>query len=250
MNKILIALFSAAFFLGLATRSVSACVLVEPFPSVSQKYADSDLVVIATVISVTNGPGEQTVEFQVRQTFKGKPASRIFAHQPRTNCDPDFIEDIGNTFLLYLAGGPNGLPQRVIAALGGRFDREKEDLLWLKKLPGALDRTRIAGTVSVYQEQPFAFVKAVAGVKVRIFNSKNSFEVTTDENGVYEVWDLPPGKYQIEPELPQGLGLNFTLDRGRTDWESPGQDGDRLASRLKIVGTKGSVGRDFVLKVN
>lgn len=31
---------------------------------------------------------------------------------------------------------------------------------------------------------------------------KKTYETKTDENGVFEIYDLPPGKYFIEPEMP------------------------------------------------
>jgi uncharacterized surface anchored protein len=44
----------------------------------------------------------------------------------------------------------------------------------------------------------------VAGRNVRIIGKNKTFQTATDEHGVYEVYGLPPGNYQIAPEMPYG----------------------------------------------
>jgi hypothetical protein len=45
----------------------------------------------------------------------------------------------------------------------------------------------------------------VAGRKIRIVGASGTYETKTDENGIFEIYDLPPGKYRLEPEIPAGL---------------------------------------------
>ena len=53
--------------------------------------------------------------------------------------------------------------------------------------------------------------------KVRIIGRKKTHVTTTDEDGVYEIYGLPPGRYTIEPELPFGWKVDeFHLTRKYT----------------------------------
>jgi hypothetical protein len=44
----------------------------------------------------------------------------------------------------------------------------------------------------------------VTGMNVRIIGKNKTFQATTDEHGVYEIYGLPPGKCLIAPEMPYG----------------------------------------------
>ena len=61
-------------------------------------------------------------------------------------------------------------------------------------------RTRISGTLSFAKETG----ESVAGRKIRIVGAGYSYEVKTDEKGVYEISDVPAGRYSVEPEIPPG----------------------------------------------
>jgi hypothetical protein len=78
------------------------------------------------------------------------------------------------------------------------------------------------------------------GVKVKLIGESKTHEVFTDKNGVYEAYDLPPGKYVIEPEIPLNLKLSFTSI-------SFGDGRGRLSLELK---DKSCAGIDFYLTEN
>jgi hypothetical protein len=151
--------------------------------------------------------------------------------------------------LLYLVRDKEtGRYTELAAGIGGRVEREHENLYWLDNLPQSLGRNRISGTVHAYQNQPFAFTDYVAGAGIRIFNGRNSFEVFTDKNGVYEIWDVPVGKYQIRPSLPPGFRLNFTLERGAVDFASPESiNPESNAAAVIDIRPRGCGGVDYVV---
>jgi hypothetical protein len=42
------------------------------------------------------------------------------------------------------------------------------------------------------------------GTKVRIIGAKKTHVTKTDQHGVFEIYDLPAGRYLVEPEIPAG----------------------------------------------
>ena len=55
-----------------------------------------------------------------------------------------------------------------------------------------------------YERAPVVVVARVASVE-----KAAKYETTTDENGVFEIYDLPPGNYRLEPELQTGLTIDL-----------------------------------------
>ncbi len=150
--------------------------------------------------------------------------------------------------LLYLIRNQKTKKYSAIAeGMGGRVEREHENLYWLNNLPKSLNRTRLSGTVALYKDAPFEFVDYVGGTKVRVFNGEKSFEVLTDNNGVYEIWDIPVGKYQIEPILPLNVKLGLDLEKGLIDFDSLKKNNPNTNAVLIEIQPKGCGGIDFVV---
>ena len=117
-----------------------------------------------------------------------------------------------------------------------------DDLLYLQKLPEAAKTTRISGEIEHYEDDPekgFTSMGPIAGAKVKIAGEGKTYEVSTDSNGVYELYGLPPGKYMIEPEIPPGLKIRFPMAFGAIAAE-----GNKLTVELQANSCAGS---DFLL---
>lgn len=69
----------------------------------------------------------------------------------------------------------------------------------------------------------------------------------TDKNGVYEIWDIPVGRYQIEPILPLDLKLRFGLEKGLVDFDSLKKNNPNTNAVLIEIHSKGCGGIDFVV---
>lgn len=235
-----------AFALGVETPL--ACMYGPPYKTVCETYAQADSVIVGKIESVVGDDANQTVVIKVERTFKGKSRKEIVLHQPQSTCDWDFSGEVGETFLLYLARNQKTNKYSAIAeGMGGRVQTENENLYWLSNLPKSLNRTRLSGTVALYKNEPFEFIDYVAGTKVRVFNEEKSFEVLTDGNGVYEIWDIPVGKYRVEPLLPSGLRLSLDLERGVVDFDSLKKDDPNTSAVLIEIQPKGCGGIDFVV---
>ena len=224
-----------------STSSANACSCGRT-PTVLDSYDWAEVVVIVRAVSVEKASPEQTAPngqmsngrnyvdgvksttMSVEEVFKGTlkvGEEMIFAQGGGADCIWTFNEkDIGKKFLFYLKrfGESKGViamtsagSRKVdrgdstvwIAGTCGRstnVDYAGDDLLYLKHLDKMRGRTRISGTFSFANETG----ERVAGRKIRIVGAKKQYQVETDENGVYEIYDVPGGKYTIEPEIPKG----------------------------------------------
>ncbi|HEX8282163.1 MAG TPA: hypothetical protein VF588_02360 [Pyrinomonadaceae bacterium] len=225
-----------------------ACMYGPPYKTVCESYAQADAVIVGKIESVDGDHLNQSVVIKVERTFKGRKRKEFVLSQPQSTCDWDFSGEVGKTMLLYLVRHRETNKYSALAqGMGGRVEKEQENLYWLNKLPKALNRTRLSGAVRLYKNDPFEFVNFPVGVKVRVFNRENSFEVLTDKSGVYEIWDIPVGKYRIEPLLPSNLKLSFALEKGLVDFDSLKKDDPNTNAVLIEIEPKGCGGIDFVV---
>lgn len=230
-----------------------------PQPTVLEAFDEADEVVIARVISVekvlkadAKGAKDDDEEDQFRsatmiieKVFKGKLKVRdeiVFGQGNGANCIWVFDEEsIGAESLLYLMRPEklaklDYLPSREsgfwIAFACGRssgVDNAGDDLLYLENLAKRRGKTRISGTIGGWQTPDLE----VEGKTVKIIGPKKTYEVKTDKNGVFEIYDLPPGKYFVEPETPAGWKIDSTWlryspsvignDIGQPEMRSPRQ---------------------------
>jgi hypothetical protein len=191
--------------------------------TVLDAYDYADLVVVVSAVSVekagsdrtapkgqmSNGEnyvhGVKSTTMRVEQVFKGSLKvgdEMLLAQGGGADCIWTFDEDdIGKKFLFYLkrfkdstvwVAGTCGR-SRNIAAAG-------DDLLYLNNMEKLRGKTRISGTLSFDKDTE----ESVARRKIRIVGTGHSYETTTDENGVYEIYDVPAGRYSVEPEIPRG----------------------------------------------
>ena len=79
-----------------------------------------------------------------------------------------------------------------------------EDLLYLDNMNRLRGKTRVSGTIARWEYPDFD----VANRNIRIVGEKQTYERKTDANGVFELYDLPPGKYVLETDIPKGWELS------------------------------------------
>jgi hypothetical protein len=192
--------------LALPATSGFAC---GPRPTVLDNYEHADAVVIARVLSVEidknriNGRGAAALV--VERVYKGtlRINDRVVFW---TDYERGLLFDkttVGNQFLLYLLGPNqednswNGLG----CARTQGLEWATEDLLYLDNMAQRRDKTRVSGN---YLFSPDLKSNDVANKTIRIIGEKRTYLTKTDANGVYEIYDLPPGNYVIQPEVPTG----------------------------------------------
>ena len=162
------------------------------------------------------GRGFGSAKMIVERVYKGTfrvGEEMIFAHAG-TSCDWIFEEgDVGQQYLFYLPA-PQKDQKYWYAGFCGRdadVRHAGDDLLFLNNLRKTRGRTRLSGTLSFGAAEGVS----VADKTIRLVGpKKKTYEVKTDEHGVYEIYDLPAGRYLVEPETPPGWKV-FPAHAGR-----------------------------------
>jgi hypothetical protein len=151
----------------------------------------------------------------VERSYKGDLKAgdeMVFAHG-LSGCDWSYFveDDIGRRILFYLpAPGKDHKPWRAGGCgRGGDVRHVGDDLLFLNNLAKASGRARLSGRVAFDSDEG----PGVANRTIRVVSAKKTYEVKTDENGVYEIYDLPAGRYLVEPETPPGWKIDADSSR-------------------------------------
>lgn len=202
---------------------VIGCVIM-PKPTVLDAYQSADVVVIARAVSQenTNHPSPLTgsrvlsTTMQVEKVFKGSLRvgdKMTFGQGDGPGCPWNFYEDaIGREYLFYLESPPEGSKLWFESGLGRTsiLSYVADDLLYLNKIDAVRGKTRVSGTLDPGEDE-----RNVVGKKIWIMGKDKVYETTTDKNGVYEFYHLPPGRYVLQPELPAGWKIDRAT-RGTT----------------------------------
>ncbi len=158
----------------------------------------------------------------VETVFKGqlKSGDRMtFSQGQGADCVMAFDDkEIDKRFLFYLnAGNQPYTPS--ICGRSNSVEAAADDLLYLQNIEKLRGRTRISGTLS-FRNGPGV---ALAGRKLTLVGDK-TYVVETDKNGVYELYDVPPGRYFVSPDTIPGWKIVPFYHR-----YSPSFVGDRRA---------------------
>jgi len=235
--KLVRAFIFACLSTPLAAASASAC-SCGGYPSPAEAHDGATAVFVGRAVRATPASleeanyAEQTVVARVEEAFKGTQAgTEITFRQPAHNCAPKF--ESGGRFLFYASRDPKTNAWEVYGCgRGSDLERAADDLLYLRALPLSAQRNRVSGMLQHYEDGPdkgFTLVERVAGAKVRVkAKGGKTYEAVTNAEGVYELYDLPPGEYSIEPELPFGLKVRFPMQFG------PGGEGRDGAVTVRL----------------
>ena len=220
---LILTLFSVSLLL-IVSQTARAC-SCGPQGSVLESFEGSDEVVILRVLSVEKAEttedrpyvdGVKSTTMIVEKVFKGKLKPRdeiVFGQGGGADCIWTFNEkSVGHQYLFYLDRPENVnasfLPSKepgLWFAFGcGRSNvlaHATEDLLYLEKMKKVRGKTRISGSIGGGSDYPDL---GVAGKKIKIIGPNKTYVTKTDKDGVFEIYDVPPGKYFVAPETPSG----------------------------------------------
>ena len=250
-------------FLAVA-RSAQACKCPDGDDSTLGKFERARFVVVNKITSVNKEPRVRVVysgtevinepfmaitsiTMIVEKVYKGdlKAGDEMIFGQGESECLVEFQEEeVGAKFLFYLKPKENK-PKLWHA---DSCDRSKplpnyptnyikdaaDDLLYLDKMNEVRGQTRISGVLMSYQWSIAgggADFRKLAGRKVQIAGNGKSYEVLTNADGVYEIYDLPVDAYAITPEVQQGWEIDVNSGFGGF---SSGRNEDDGSSHVEL----------------
>ncbi len=158
--------------------------------------------------------GIKQSKLTVEKVFKGNlkvGQELIFTQGGGTDCVWTFFEArVGTEYLFFLGKQPskNALWEGYICSRSNSVKGAAEDLMYLEKMSKVKGKTRLSGTVAQEDEPALegetGSYKRLAGMTITISGNGKKIELKTDENGIYEIYDLPVGKYKVTPEKISG----------------------------------------------
>lgn len=233
--KKLTLLLTTIFFLFISLQqNIFAC-SCDRYLSVCQAYDSAESVFLGTVTKVVdtkiksswvetlpNGKEKrETVKgwkhyIKVEKTYKGTQQNEIVLAIENDYCS-GIKYPVGSKLLLYVLYDKEGKVWLGDGYCGRSGYSRQEDLYYLNGLPKTLTQTIITGNFRRFEDKPDKNRKRseiLANSKLTISSKTNSYNLTTDENGNYQIYDLPPDTYEITPETLEGLIIRFPIYYG------------------------------------
>lgn len=255
MNYLLrniVKLFTICFFHILFVSFAVACMCREK--SVGSEFEEASSIIIANLepyefAKINSEEKQNTLEvislvkslpkLKVQKVFKGSMrVGEVLEFDGVYRCNVIFAE-VGGDYLLYLGDKPEKgeLWQLPGCSKSGLSENRLADLLYFSKEKKVRNKTRIAGRLfydidSISQKDKSQLI-TLANRKVYFVGEKHQFETRTDENGVYEIYDLPAGTFKIFSENIFG-------------WKSEVSNYD---SEIVEIEKSGQYERDFKYKI-
>ena len=194
-----------------------------------EAFASADAVFIGKVTRIVpayvrdiwtrDNDYDQTAYVSVEVTHKGVLRRAIILRQLGRANAPKFIA--GSRYLFY-ANRYSKSGRWWVKPCGRTRMAEyvEDDLRYIRATRLSAGRSRIAGEISQYAmdpDNPAETTRRMPGITVHIIGPDKKYTAVTDEHGVYELLDLPPGRYRIEPAIPNGLRLWAAVHYGHFD---------------------------------
>jgi hypothetical protein len=253
---ILASFFAVLMLIYASAQTASACSCLRS-GTVDEEFNRTPNIVILKLKSVEKfAESEQNYavggirqsKLTVEKVFKGNlkvGQEMTFAQGGGGDCIWTFDEGaVGQEYLFYLGEKPvaDKNPDGIIAStssdnrtikqevwIAGTCSRSGSaamrsgDIKYLENAAKLRGKTRLSGALMQSfpspTEEPAARLKFLAGYKVTIRGNGKAVELKTDENGLYEIYDLPAGKYTVTPERIIGYKHSYGERRDSVEVE-------------------------------
>jgi hypothetical protein len=163
--------------------------------------------------------GVKQSKLMVEKVFKGNfrlGEELEFRQGGGGDCISTFSESrLNEDYLFFLDSNSenNGIWEGYTCSRSGNVKAVSADLLYLEKLEKVKGKTRLSGVLNQIDDSPITGnwqYKRLPYRKIRIVGNGEDITIKTDENGVYEIYDLPVGKYKLMPQKLKG----YKIDNG------------------------------------
>ncbi len=222
MRKIIHRFFTivAIIFVGLLLADVvRACSCVQS-PTVDIAFEKTPNVAILKIkelqtIDYAGNPQTFLKKMTVEKVFKGnlKVGQELNFGVTGTSCDYTFPkESIGSEMLLYLdKSNKSGVWYYPACTRSSGVKEGIADIKYIENLNKVRGQTRLSGMVYQDTSTPnqYSNYQPLPNRSVQISGNGKNIELKTDENGFYEIYDLPAGKYKINVKKIEGYILGW-----------------------------------------
>lgn len=196
---------------GFAVESVQACSCIGPrMPC--DAYGSAAAVFVGTPVSVRlaeRKKGEdldwtpRAFKFLVEQSYLGVSGTEIEVFTGRGGGDCGYSFKVGERYLVYAYRYENRLTTGICSRTKP-FAQATEDLSFLGNLSSLPSGATILGRI-VRDGSSKKGESLSEGVVVRIEGADVQREIHPDTDGRYRVTGLPPGKFKVAVQLPEGF---------------------------------------------
>jgi hypothetical protein len=220
-------------FLVLGCANLYAC-SCKPTPSLLEAFETSELVVMAKLVEVNafesgpstgGGPIRPNARMIIDKSYKGqmKVGEDLNFRFGGSNCDYFFDQKlVGSQYLIYLSKAdkvdpltPEPAYRLSYCGRSSIFSRAVADLAYLENIEKYRGRTRVSGMLVVPKADssttgdPKVKYPSVGDVVISFISRVGKIYTTTSHaNGMFELYDLPPGEYEFRVKIPAGWRLN------------------------------------------
>jgi hypothetical protein len=190
--------------------------------TVCSEYTGASAVFVGVVSEISRTPiqiGEASqrgvflgklVRFSVEQAYKGIQTPEVSVETGNGGGDCGYPFEAGERYLVYAYRASKGILGTGICSRTKLMSQASEDLDYLQGLPESASKSRLSGTViqetNQRESNGFKKMRRMSGLKIVVSGGGRHFEAFTDEQGVYMVVGLPPGKYTIGLCFPAIFG--------------------------------------------
>ena len=126
------------------------------------------------------------------------------------DCSKGFArERVGQRFLFFTgpAAKRGNLPGKLFwissCSRTARLEEAGPDLAYLENRAKLLGKTRLSGIVKRFGPEP----PSLANIRVTVSGKNFEQSADTNEEGFFELWDLPAGQYSVAFHVPIGTGI-------------------------------------------
>ncbi len=215
--------FSVAmmFVLAAGVTEASACTCSNS-PTVLDEFARTPIVMTARldafeeldrIVAGTNVYRTMAAVMTVEKSYKGTMrAGQVIKvlDGGGGDCSKGFIrEQVGQKFhfLTTPAAKRGNLPGKLFwissCSRTVRMEEAGPDLAYLDNRTQFTGKTRLSGSVKRFGPEP----ASLANIKVTVSGKNFEQSAETDEQGFFELWDLPAGQYRVAFHVPSGTGI-------------------------------------------
>lgn len=212
--------------------SVACSCLPQP-PWCGGLGGSSGPVLVGTVVDITALPigadelpflRSRKIRFQVKESFGGLAPGQsqidILTGHGEGDCGVDF--ERGATYLVSASKDKDGSVVVSVCSPTQRVEYAGVRLGILRKLRDGQKAPSLAGQIA-HQDRDFtgrletAPPRPLVKALVRIKSAEQTYETHADADGHFAFYDLPRGKYEFAPDLPQGTKLSWYIGSDRPD---------------------------------